>query len=171
MISCSNCGNNFPIVNKKYHLCQKCNWQRLHPGEKPKVYELKRSPIKTKLHSNGQLKRIKQRSAKSAEVLRADEQTYEAVLERHLNNNWSRCSCEECGQELLDYFRDEEGKIVQRWRYSHILTKQAYPELRHNVDNFNILCIHHHNQWEFGDKKSMKIFGENSKKFPQLLLR
>lgn len=28
---CKNCGSNTLIVNKRYYLCQDCNWHRLHP--------------------------------------------------------------------------------------------------------------------------------------------
>lgn len=43
---CLHCGNVRVIINRKYHLCNNCNWKRLHPGEKKKVYQLKRTPLK-----------------------------------------------------------------------------------------------------------------------------
>jgi len=53
--ACSACGGARIIVNKKYFLCQECNWQRLHPNEQKKRYELKRTPIKQKAYKINQV--------------------------------------------------------------------------------------------------------------------
>ena len=58
--------------------------------------------------------------------------------------------CEECDKDL--------GKNWERYMFSHILSKGSQPKLRHNKDNINILCLECHQKWEFGDKKSMKIY-------------
>lgn len=42
--------------------------------------------------------------------------------------------------------------------FSHILSKGAHPELRHNPKNIVLHSPGAHHQWEFGDRKSMKTF-------------
>jgi hypothetical protein len=94
--------------------------------------------------------------------LKLDEETYKKVY----NSSEKRMGfafCEECGKILSNSFRDSSGKIVNRFQYSHILSKGAFPEYRHNTLNFNILCQDHHQQWETGDRKSMKIYEKNQK--------
>ena len=63
--------------------------------------------------------------------------------------------CEECDKDL--------GKNWERYMFSHILSKGSQPKLRHNKDNINILCLECHQKWEFGDKKSMKIYPANER--------
>lgn len=88
-------------------------------------------------------------------VLKEDESTYYTVFmcKKH--------ECEECGSPLTKKFKDDKGKIIDRWQYSHILSKGAHPKLRNNPLNFNRLCFDCHQKWEFGDRKSMKIFIDN----------
>lgn len=62
--------------------------------------------------------------------------------------------CEECMRPLYNY---------SAVYCSHILTRGAYPEMAHDARNINILCFEHHNKWENGDKKSMRIYNENCK--------
>lgn len=164
---CKKCNKTKPIVNKKYGLCQECNWERLHPKEgsfqehrtkqqKSLVQSslkkgsiLKRTPLKKKPY------RIKQVSDKQRKVIKRDEEIYEEVW------NMKDHVCEECECDLGDRFRDDNGKIIDRFRYSHILGKDLYPEHRHNTHNFNLLCLECHQKWEYGDKKSMKIYEPN----------
>lgn len=68
--------------------------------------------------------------------------------------------CEECGLYLSKF---------SRAFISHILTKGAHDPLRNHLDNFNKLCLEHHNQWEFGDRKSMKIYEGNQLIIEKLL--
>lgn len=62
--------------------------------------------------------------------------------------------CEECGKPLRAY----SSAYV-----SHILSRGAYPEMAHDPRNINMLCVEHHHQWEFGDRKSMRIYNKNIK--------
>tara|TARA_R110002126_G_scaffold149434_2_gene295385 strand:- start:22 stop:366 length:345 start_codon:yes stop_codon:yes gene_type:complete len=75
--------------------------------------------------------------------------------------------CEECGKQLPTEFRDDEGKINARWRYSHIVAKSIAPELRHSISNINHLCLNHHTQWDFGNKREMKIYAKNARRLPK----
>lgn len=60
--------------------------------------------------------------------------------------------CQECMKPLRNY---------SAVYISHIITKAAYPELAHDVRNINILCYNHHNQWENGNRKIMRIYQQN----------
>lgn len=44
---------------------------------------------------------------------------------------------------------------------SHILTRGAHPDMAHDPRNINILCFNHHNQWENGDRRAMRIYEKN----------
>ena len=81
--------------------------------------------------------------------------------------NQSNHKCEECGKQLPTEFRNEEGKIIARWRYSHIVAKSIAPELRHDTNNINHLCLDHHTQWDFGNKDEMKVYTKNAQKLPK----
>lgn len=158
------CGNHF-IVNRTYWECNDCNYVRLHgktrfevalekKKSKPnKIYRLKRKPFKRAKNSF----KKKEISEKRLEVLRKDRETYFKVF------NSKPHKCEECGEPLPDVFEDYEGNIVAIYRFSHILSKRAYPEFRHSELNINLLCLNCHQTWEFGYKKSMKIYENNQK--------
>lgn len=149
-MNCLKCGDEEEIVNKHFKLCKKCNQARLDENKVPKI------PSSKKLFS--------QKPSNSTEYkIKLDEDFYEECF------NLSNHECEECGKELPTQFRDISGKVVARWRYSHILPKSIFPELRHNILNINHLCLIHHTQWDFGDKQNMKIYVENRKKFPNYL--
>jgi hypothetical protein len=46
---------------------------------------------------------------------------------------------------------------------SHILSRGAHPEMAKDARNINILCFEMHNKWEFGDRRSMRIYEKNQK--------
>ena len=72
-------------------------------------------------------------------------------------------------KQLPKDFRDEDGKVMYRARYSHIVPKSIAPELRHDENNINHLCFTCHQKWDFGNKKEMRIYDENRNKFPNYL--
>lgn len=158
---CSRCSHSLPIVNKKYYLCETCNHLRLHGKTyQEKIYEREKTKCITivKKHKVSNRNRIKRQ-----QVLDLDRTTYEQVFCTLPN------CCEECQVLLNTNFDDHSGRIVAIWQYSHILSKGAYPEFRHNPKNFNRLCLEHHNQWEFGDRQSMKIYRKNQVIVDELL--
>lgn len=57
--------------------------------------------------------------------------------------------CEECNTVLRTFSRSY---------ISHILSKGAFPSLRHNLDNYSLLCFQCHQTYEFGNRKSMNIY-------------
>lgn len=67
--------------------------------------------------------------------------------------------CEECMKPLRSY----SAVFV-----SHILTRGAHPEMAHDPRNVNILCLRHHNQWENGNRKSMRIYAANQIQIAEL---
>ena len=155
MSNCSNCGKNKPLVNKFFKLCLFCNTERLNANKKPKEYDRVKTLKKP-------LKKPKNKfSEKTKEKIKADEEFYEKCF------NMSDHKCEECGCDLPTEFRDDNGKVLARWRYSHIIPKSIASNLRHNIDNINHLCLNDHAKWENGDKESMKIYDKNIKKFPK----
>lgn len=68
---------------------------------------------------------------------------------------WLDHYCEETGI----YLRDYSAVFV-----SHILSRGAYPEMRWDIRNINILSFKAHQEWEFGTfekKQNMKIWSKN----------
>tara|TARA_R110002020_G_scaffold392352_1_gene602611 strand:+ start:1666 stop:2088 length:423 start_codon:yes stop_codon:yes gene_type:complete len=101
--------------------------------------------------------------SKSLSTLILDEIFYEKCF------NNSNHECEECSKKLPTEFRNDAGKIVSRFRYSHIVAKSIAPELRHDINNINHLCHECHFQWDHGNRKKMDIYKKNQLKFPQFL--
>jgi hypothetical protein len=101
-------------------------------------------------------------------VIKQDEATYQLVFEQSTKNIFGFSLCSECGKAITNRFRDNSGRVVARYQYSHILSKGAFPEYRHNPLNFNILCMDDHQQWETGDRKSMRIYEKNQQIIEQL---
>ena len=68
--------------------------------------------------------------------------------------------CEECMRPLHEY---------SAVYCSHILSRGAYPEMAHDPRNINILCFKHHNEWENGNRKAMRIYPHNRLIIQELL--
>lgn len=83
------------------------------------------------------------------DIVRANDRFYHYAWD-----NTALKVCEECARPLNNF----SASFV-----SHILTKGAHPELAHDPRNFNLLCVKHHNMWEFetDTKRKMKIFRKN----------
>lgn len=171
-MECSKCGGDKILINKHFKLCLSCNNERLHGSKFGKSYKSIKNDIKPVKSTKNRAKSIDriqinnqclQKEQKKDSNLIKDERLYEKSF------NLSDHKCEECLKPLPDRFRDDDGKIIARWRYSHIIPKSVAPQLRHKVENINNLCLEHHEEWENGDKKSMKIWADNCKKFPQYL--
>lgn len=174
---CKNCKLDKHIVNKHFGLCQECNNIRLHgskygkqykypqerkeslrndknrPERAPKTKSRRQKKRKSLFTSNIKLK------GKDKTMLELDEEFYKECFDN------SSHKCEECNCDLPTNFRNEDGFIEARWRYSHIIPKSIAPELRHDINNINHLCLSDHQEWENGDRESMRIYDENSKKF------
>lgn len=168
-MSCNKCGKDKKIVNKHFKLCQECNNERLHGSKYGKQYtnlKSKNTPIRTAKKPKGRkslFSGVKESEKSKDKTIELDEALYEEVF------NNSNHKCEECSADLPDIFRNEDGKVVARYRYSHIIPKSIAPELRHSIDNINNLCLKCHIKWENGNKAEMKIFKKNYLKFSQFL--
>lgn len=167
-MKCSKCEQEKTIVNKHFKLCLECNNERLHGSKYGKQisYIPKKFPsIKPK--KNKGKKSLFTKSFKSKEArdssLHKDELFYEKCF-----NSIGIHKCEECSAPLPDIFK-QDGKIVARFRYSHIIAKSIAPHLRWVMKNINHLCLICHSKWDHGDKKQMKIYEKNKKIFPEYL--
>ena len=170
---------NIPINSKG--LCSDCQYIQTYGRSKQEVYSerrrakekdkpikyttIRRKPLKTpkkrlKTNVNSQIKN--ERLEKRREQIRKDEETYEQVF---------YCKppfCDNCHRKLNDIFRDENGMVIARYQYSHIVTKASEPRLRNNPKNMNRLCLNCHHIWEFGDRTTMRIYESNQKIIEQL---
>jgi len=155
------------LVNAK-SICSDCTFRNNHDGKSRQEIYSERSKTKEKTGaSKTVISRKKpskntsllknERLEKRRETLRQDELFYESIF------NSRPHKCEECGVSLPDQFRDEEGNVIYRSQYSHILSKGSEPRLRHHPLNINRLCSIHHYQWEFQDQTKMKIYESNQK--------
>lgn len=168
---CRNCEQPKLIINKHFGLCQECNNLRLYGNKYGKQYKetfSNKKPIRAVKNS------IKKKSKQSLFTSIIKKESKQTVLEKdeifyQECFNQSNHKCEECNCDLPTIFRDEDGKIIARWRYSHIIPKSIASELRHRMININHLCLKHHTMWDFGDKKSMKIYKTNQVRFPNYL--
>jgi len=171
-MECSKCRKNKELVNKHFKLCQGCNNERLHGSKYGKSYTNTKLKIKPLRKANTKPKQknrkslyvnIKSGGRRVGGMFEQDNQFYEESF------NLSDHKCEECGTQLPTEFRDEDGKIQARWRYSHIIPKSIASEIRHDLNNINHLCLKCHSEWENGNKSLMKIFRKNYLKFSKYL--
>jgi hypothetical protein len=143
---CSGCNAaGVTIVNAWYRLCIKCNSQRIGEhkveGEKAQKQQITFIPKR-------------EISPKTLAKIKADNDIYVAVWESKSSHN-----CEECGRDLGGMYAPN-GRI-KRWIFSHIISKGARPDMRSDTRNFNLLCYDCHQQYEFGDRRAMKIWPKN----------
>lgn len=61
--------------------------------------------------------------------------------------------CEECMRPLPGY----SASFI-----SHIISRGGRPDMAHDLRNVNILCVKHHEQWETGNRKKMRIYERNT---------
>jgi len=161
---CKECNQEKWISNARC-LCDKCVYKINHNGLTP--LEVIKEKQKNKTINSPYLKQFKKpvkstqaTKEKRRELLNKDRETYLKVFNSKPNY------CEECFlkgivQYLPSDFENDEGNINFISQYSHILSKSAFPEYRHNPENFNRLCLSHHQHWEFFDKTKMKIYEPN----------
>ncbi len=168
-LKCKECGNP-NVVNKFHTLCGGCNNIRLHGskyGKTSKPIEIKRKSYKpAKKKAKGAVSisaRVRVKGRTTKDKIKEDEDFYRKCFDL------SDHRCEECDTELPDIFRDDNGKVVARWRYSHIIPKSIAPEIRHSINNINHLCRKHHEEWENGDITKMRIFKGNKERLPNYI--
>lgn len=150
---CRDCGVLLPIVNKKYWLCDGCNFKRLHKGKtKQEVYKERHDKKLTKkgeieqpkypTNKNelvGTLKKmfsIKKISNKKAHRDREMHKTY-----NHIDQTRDPI-CEGC------------GRGDRPLSHSHVLSQAKRPDLAAEEDNIRLHCFGNytycHEKWERG---------------------
>ena len=79
--------------------------------------------------------------------------------------------CAECGIYLGDQVTDENGRVIIRIYFSHILQKGGlYARFRRDPRNIDLLCGEHHAKWEDQTlRKTMKIYPKNLKIMQELI--
>jgi hypothetical protein len=168
-MSCKNCGENYPIINKWFGLCRGCNNERLHGSKHGKVSK----PIEKKRKSNSDVKNKPKQKNKSIAYLMSvggKEKPKKKTMYEKDNDFYKECfktfnnKCDECGCKQPEEFLNSNGKVNARYRYSHIVPKSIAPELRHEIENINDLCLKCHSKWEGEKKIEMGIYKTNSKK-------
>lgn len=162
-MSCKKCGENYPIVNKFFGLCRGCNNERLHGSKFGKSN-------KTIENKNKQSKQNKNKSIAYLMSIEGKEEPKKKSMYEKDNEFYKECfktfnhRCEECGVKMPTNFLDTDGKVNARYRYSHIIPKSIAPELRHERENINDLCMKCHAKWEGEKKVEMDIYKTNSER-------
>ena len=160
---CIECNQDKWIHNSR-RICPDCVFRKSHDGKSKSEVNFERQKMRQK-EKHKQIYKPKRKPLKSSKNRQKAIEKRKAVLakDREMYFYWfsnKEQVCEECGQVLPDVF-EEDGSIVCIARYSHILTKGAYPEFRYHKLNCNILCPHCHDRWEFGDRETMNIYKPN----------
>lgn len=140
---CNSCQQSKPIVNKKYILCDDCNYMRLHNGmskaevarekastqiaKAPKIYVFKN---KKKLSSG-------QRTQKQQVVDKALQALKESI----------RLDAKQDGE----YYCKGCGRSEKHLDCSHILSVKHRKDLELIRENINLFCRTCHTDWESGD--------------------
>lgn len=174
MMGCKKCERPKYIVNKHFGLCQECNNERLHGSKFGKAYKVtsnKPTLLKSYPKLTSRKRKPKQRKSLFSPIKtdvrnRIDMYELDNIFYKKCFDSFNH-RCEECNTELPDIFENEDGFVINRWRYSHIIPKSTAPELRHDINNINDLCLACHMEWENGDKKKMNIYKGNCDRLPQ----
>ena len=132
MEQCSQCHNTTFIVNRKYHLCDECNYKRLHNGiSKAEVYQQKQSG---KVRKPTYVKKITQ---KQAEINKFLSDVKKNITKQAIENN--------------EYYCHGCNKATQQLDHSHILSVKHRADLQLDENNINLFCRECHKKWESGD--------------------
>jgi len=151
---CKKCDRKTPIVNRKYQLCQQCNWERLHPVEGSYSSNRKKQQVKLLRSLQANLKPIKSRtrlsqmSTKQRQVARDLADVYKEISIMRIK------VCTGCGTE-------------HRLSHSHLIPRSRRKDLEASHANITYHCLSMgdtkgcHDIWEHGsidDKKMLNDF-------------
>ena len=142
-IPCNACNKNYYIVNKKYWLCNMCNFKRLHSGMTQ--FEVAYERQKAKMVSDYQKKKKvpKTRTKKPSGEWNMFLEIWQEREHR----------CEHCKMWL--------GDFPKAFMFSHRKGKGAHPELRLDKDNIDLFCwdchyaYDHQGKEKFNQRKDM----------------
>lgn len=137
-MSCNKCNKEFPIVNKKYNMCDSCNYIRLNGKSKQETYADRASSKGPKIYVfKRSVKPMRQQTTKEAGVknkLAALKRDIE--LEAVQSDTYYCWGCG-CSQMGLDK--------------SHVLSVGQFKHLELDRDNINLFCRTCHMDWESSD--------------------
>jgi len=134
---CKECNKDRFIVNKTYGLCSECNYKRLHGGKS--IFEVNIQKQKDK-----PLKPPKSTSIKVKPRKKTGE--WEMFMEIWAERT-HYCVNRSCGK-----FLGEEPKAIY---FSHRKSKGAYPSLRLDKSNIDLLCPECHYQYDHGNRSKI----------------
>ena len=134
---CKECNKDRFIVNKTYGLCSECNYKRLHGGKS--IFEVNIQKQKDK-----PLKPLKSTPIKVNPRKKTGE--WEMFMEIWAERT-HYCVNRSCGK-----FLGEEPKAIY---FSHRKSKGAYPSLRLEKSNIDLLCTECHYQYDHGSRSKI----------------
>jgi hypothetical protein len=138
---CKECRSPF-IVNKKYCLCDECNFRRTHEGRSKREVYQERTLERQKNKVDKKPKRIKTISDKRNLVEKELISVYKKI-----DNNREKF-CEGC------------GRGDRPLSHSHILSRKSRPDLICEEDNIQLHCFGSsdgcHEKWERGRPEEIK---------------
>ncbi len=97
---------------------------------------------------------IQLRNEIQKELFKCDEDFYRYFYDHHPTH-----TCEEHGHPIREY---------SAINCSHILSRGAYPQMRYDLRNANLLCLEAHQQWESHKKHNMVIYQQNIRTLEKL---
>lgn len=131
--TCSKCGEIKYIVNRTKILCDDCNFKRLHDG----MNRFQHKALNSKLKSATEIKRRK--ISRKRKKPTGERELFAKI--------WGKREhvCSHCGAKLQEPIRS--------FYFSHIKSKGAFPELRLEESNIELMCLKCHQEYEFGSRK------------------
>ena len=138
---CKICGRIKLIVNRKYGVCIECNHYRLY-GET--IIETKRKEALAKREAQ-----VKKKSKPLTTKTKRKPTGEKAMFLEIWSEREHYCANTECRKFL--------GAIPMPIFFSHRKSKGAYPELRLDKNNIDLLCPTCHYEWDFGNRKNIKL--------------
>lgn len=115
---------------------EKIEYYKEHPEEKPK---------------------LKKFSKKMQEMHLKDKEFYRKIWVSRPHY------CKNCGIYLGKDFEDQQGYVLNIYRYAHIIPKSTFPYLRHYEGNIILLCFNCHSKFDNSPKEiytKMKCYNE-----------
>ena len=151
-MSCNHCQQNKPIVNKKYNLCDDCNYMRLHKGKsKAEVAQEKAQQKLSQQITQGVVKKLGIKKYK----LKPIKQLTEQERERKKQLSEVKSEIEIDAQQDGRYYCwgcDKGGVALDK---SHILSVRQRKDLELEKENINLFCRDCHVDWEGGSIHKM----------------
>jgi len=136
--TCSNCDTDkVPITNKTHYTCEKCTWERNHPGQnwlehkRQQASSFNKSSLKpraARFKSTKTLNQVSAKEKKNKEILREVYAEIDATRE-HI--------CSGCGQSNM-------------LSHSHLLSRNERKDLEAEEDNIVFDCLQREIRDEFG---------------------